>query len=185
MAKGGKAYGSNLAYQKLCRDIIQKSKLKDNLVPYKGNGIDVPLRIGGTEVTFDVVFKNSQGKLVVIECKRWKNPIKQNELFAFAGLVECLRKELGVSVAGIFVTKTGYQIGAIKYATNMGIDVAVCDQNQSVKHFAIIYKHYDLQRVKIIQNARVQLSGDIKPIGNLFAKVIRKDGSVEDLGELK
>jgi len=184
MAKG-KAYGADRAYQELCRDIIRHLQFQDDLVPYSGDGIDIPFQICGTDVTFDVALKDPQGKLVVVECKRWKYPIKRKEIAAFAFDVECLRKDFEVEVAGIFVTKSRYQSGAIKMATRVGVDVAVCDQNQSPQEFVISYKRYDPQREAIIQNVKAQLTGSIRPSGALSAMVIRVDGSVEELGELK
>lgn len=183
MAKG-KAYGDNLAYQKLCCDIIRQVQRQDNLVPYSGDGIDVPFQICGTEVSLDVALKNPQGEVVVVECRRWKEPIKQESLFAFLAKVEGLRKALGVGVAGIFVTKSRYQRGAVKLATEMDITVAVCDQDQSPQEFIISYKRYDPKREAVIQNVKAHLTGSIRPSGSLSAIVARKDGTVEELGEL-
>lgn len=180
----GKAYGKNLEYQKLCSNIIKELSFKEDLVPYVENGIDVTLNLCGTEVTFDVVLKNPKGKLVVLECKRWNSPIKQGQLFEFAFKVECLRKELNVDVGGLFVTKTDYQIGAMKVATNTGIDVAVCKENQSLKQFFISYKKYNPQREKFIQETYARLTGNISFTGTLSAKIIHKNGTIEDLGEL-
>lgn len=128
MAKG-KAYGKPLVYQKLCRNVIRQLQLQNNLVPYSGDGIDVPFQICGTEVSFDIALKDSQGRVTVAECRRRKNPTKQEDLFAFLAKVEHLRKELVAEVAGIFITKSHFQIGAVKSATKMGIDVVICDQN--------------------------------------------------------
>ena len=184
MAKG-KAYGEDRAYQKLCHDIIRRLQLQDDLVPYEGDGIDVPFRICGTVVSFDVALQNPQGNLVVLECRRWKYPIKQEALFAFCAKVECLRKDLEVEVAGIFVTRSRYQLGAVKVATQMGISAAVCDQDQSQQEFVILYKHYDPQREAVMQSAKAHFGGSISPTGSLHGKFIQADVLVEDLGELK
>ena len=181
----GKAYGENLVYQKLCRDIIRQLQLQDDLVPYAGDGIDVPFRICGTEVTFDVALQNPQGKLVVVECRRRDAPTKQEAIFAFWGKVDWLRKALGVEVAGIFVTRHRYQIGAVRAATKMGIDVAVCDQVQSPQEFIISYKHYDPQQEAVIQNVKAQFAGSIRPTGSVSATVIRADGLMENSRKLK
>jgi CRISPR/Cas system CMR-associated protein Cmr1 (group 7 of RAMP superfamily) len=84
-------------------------------------------------------------------------------------------------VAGIFVTSSHYQIGAIKTATHAGIEVAVCEQNQSPKEFVISYKHYSKEREKVIQNIKAKLTGTIQLSGTLGARVIRADGSIEEL----
>jgi len=165
----GKAYGKDRAYQKLCRDIIQHLQHQYDLTPYSGDGIDVPFHVCGTDITFDVVLKDRhrQDRLVVVECKRWKQPIKRREIAAFAKDVECLRKDLNVEVAGIFVTASRYQFGAIKMASDLEIEVAVCDQYQSPQEFVIVYKHYDSQREAIIQDIHTCLTSSVQLFGTL------------------
>src|SRR4051812_44365499 len=106
---GGQAHGLDRAYQELAREIVRQFQDEAGLVPYTGDGIDVPFSICGTEVRFDVALKDSTGRLLVIECKRWKGKVKQGDIFKFAQEVECLRQDLSVEVSGIFVTHKDYQ----------------------------------------------------------------------------
>lgn len=58
----------------------------------------------------------------LIECKHWNKPLQQQLLLAFAAVVD----DLGgadAGVHGVFVTKTGYQAGALRVADAHGIAV--------------------------------------------------------------
>jgi hypothetical protein len=55
--------------------------------------------------------------LVCVECKNWNHPIKKNEILAFKGVIDDL------SAKGIYITKSGYQSGAIKTAEHHNIDI--------------------------------------------------------------
>jgi hypothetical protein len=140
---GGKAHGPNRAYQKLCHDLIQELQSRECLTPYANDGVDIPFEICGTEVTFDAVLKRPNGDLVVIESKRWASEITQALLFAFWGELEWLRRTIGVNVDGIFMTKTRYESGAIKTATHMGIKVALCEQDQTMREFLVSFLRFD------------------------------------------
>jgi len=120
----------------------------------------------------------------MLEIRR-SQAIKRKEIAAFAFDVECLRKDFEVEVAGTFVTKSRYQLGAIKMATQVGIEVAICDQNQSPQEFIISFKRYDPQREAVIQNVKARFKGSIWLSGSLGARVLREDGFVEELGGLK
>jgi Restriction endonuclease len=141
----GKAYGINWDYQKLCHDIIRELQAQQQLTPYKDNGVDVSFSICGTGVTFDAALTDREGDLVVIECKRYKKEtkIEQRDVFAFWAEIEWLRRTLNVGVNGIFITGSGYRIGAIKAATALGIEVMVCEPDQTSKGFLLSYHHYD------------------------------------------
>jgi len=176
MAKG-KAYGKPLEYQRLCRDVIRQLQIQNNLVPYSGDGVDVPFQICGTDVSFDIALKDSQGRLTVAECRKRKEPTKQEALFTFLAKVEHLRKELGTEVAGIFITKSRYQIGAVKLATEMDIDVVICDQNHTPQNFIISYKRYDSKREAVIQDIKAQLTANSQSSGELLVSVRRSNDS--------
>lgn len=176
MAKG-KAYGKALVYQQLCRDVIRQLTIQNNLIPYSGDGIDVPFQICGTDVSFDIALKDSQGRLTVAECRMRKEPTKQGDFFEFLAKVENLRKELGVEVAGIFLTKSHFQIGAVKSATKMGIDVVICNQNNTPQNFIISYKRYDPQREAVIQNYKAHLTAVSQSSGELLVTYRRSNGS--------
>jgi hypothetical protein len=181
----GKAHGQDRDYQVLCRDILQKISVLSQLKAYSGDGIDVTFSdLGGTNITFDVALKDSDGNPVVVECRRRDDPVKQEALFAFAHKVELLRRKVGLPVAGVFCTKRKYQIGAVKHAEWTGIQVITLPQSQSTQHFVLAYQKYDAQREKRLQKAIGHFIGSITPTGSLSLVRIRKDGTSEDFGQV-
>jgi hypothetical protein len=153
------------------------------LFSYEDDGIDVKFSsLGGTDITFDIALQDSIGNLVVAECKRQNNSVKQEAMIAFARKVELLRKQTKRKVAGVFFAKHNYQIGSVKHADWSGIQVVILNQNQSVQNFALIYQKYDSQREKRLQEAIGHITGEITPKGSLSLKVTRGDGTTEDLG---
>ena len=186
MAKG-RAHGEDRDYQILARDIMQELSQGESLVPYSGDGIDVPFELGGSAWGLDVVLKSVDGsKIVVAECKRWASPIEQGHIGEFAWKVELLRKLLNKAVSGIYFTKTGYQIGAVKVGAWSGIELAVCEQGQSPKQtFSLSYHRYDPEREIRLKGALVRVKAICMVTGVLSARVTGADGTVEELGELK
>ena len=181
---GGKAYGTDREYQVLCRDILVKRAAPERLVSYAGDGIDVPLRLGTAERTFDIALTDPKGRLVVAECRRTKDPVKISDLDAFAYRVELLRQAAGREVAGVYFTKTAYQQGAVKAAADSGIQVAVCAQDQPLSSFSLVFHRYDAERDRRVRHGEAWLEGSVRPEGSLSVKVIRADGSVEDRGRV-
>ena len=119
----GRAQGQDRAYQVHCRDLLQYRN--PEFAPYSGDGIDVPFDVGGTTWTIGVALKDSDGALLVAECRRRKAAAKQEEIAAFAYKVEVLRRDLGAVVCGAFLTKCAPQLGAVKVGQFEGITVAV------------------------------------------------------------
>ena len=75
---GGKAHGQNRQYQVECRDVlVYRTPL---LVPFAGDGIDIPFKLPDTTWTFDVALRNAEGALVVAECRRTVDPVKQEDV---------------------------------------------------------------------------------------------------------
>lgn len=147
----GKAYGKDRDYQVLCRNIIQQIQQQEGLVPYAGDGIDVPIMIAGSEWKIDVALTDMKNKVVFVECKRRSATLKQSNIAEFAYLVEGFRKENHMQVAGIYFTKTGYQQGAIEAARVPGIQVAVVAENQSLNPLIVRYLRYDVEREEVIK----------------------------------
>lgn len=155
---GGKAHGQNHSYQILCQSIIQQLRHQECLAPYAGDGVDVPIECGGTIVTFDVALKDARDRVVVVECKRWSDPVPQGTLFEFWGKVEHLRRALATEVAGIFVTKTGFQSGAENSALDprgLGIEIAICD-DQPPPNYDIVFRRFDLEREAVVRRLLAQ-----------------------------
>ena len=143
---GGQAHGQNRQYQEACRNVLTFRNPK--LAPWEGDGIDVPFELPDTRWTFDVALRDDAGALVVAECRRTTGPTKQEDLAAFAYKVELLCKSLGIAVAGIFITKTHHQIGAIKVGQFSGIDLALLDEGAEPPGFNITFLRYDQEREK-------------------------------------
>jgi hypothetical protein len=78
---------------------------------------------------------------------------QSGEMFKFWAEVEQLRQALGVGVAGIFMTKTGFQSGAENAALNpqgLGIEIAVCDETLTT-NFDIVFRRYSYERAMLLQ----------------------------------
>jgi len=92
---GGQSHGADRAYEEMCRDIcIQRSA--HSFQPYHGtDGIDVGFEAGGTTWSFDVALENTNGDLLVAECKRWADPVPQKEVAVIAHTVLALTRNRG------------------------------------------------------------------------------------------
>jgi hypothetical protein len=141
----GKAHGENREYQVFTRNVIQTLSHKENLEPYEGDGIDVPIKLGFATFTFDVALKGSGDRIVMAECKALSKPgrVKQGDIAEFAHKVELLRKHKSSNVAGIFFTKTAFQDGAVKHASWEGISIAACVPKEAPDHIFLTYYKYD------------------------------------------
>ena len=142
---GGKAHGKNREYQVFTQHVIQTLSHQENLEPYDGDGIDVPIKLGFATFTFDVALKGSGDRIVVAECKALSKPgrVKQGDIAEFAHKIELLRKHKSSNVAGVFFTRTAYQDGAVKLASWENISIAVCVPKGSPDHIFLTYHKYD------------------------------------------
>lgn len=87
----------------------------------------------------------------VVQTKDWTDNVKQEQLFAFKAVLD----DIPGQPRGVFVTRTGYQQGALEYAQKHGIDVYVLrePQNQDYENqisSLIISSHISKTDVKII-----------------------------------
>jgi hypothetical protein len=146
----GKAHGENRAYQIHCRDVLQSKY--PGFSPFSGDGIDVPFGLGGTTWTMDVALRNSDGALLVAECRRRKDPPKQEDIAAFAHKVELLRKHFGVPISGAFLSKSSPQIGVVKAGQFEGITVAQLLEGEISEGFSIAFHRYDAEREKRLRD---------------------------------
>jgi hypothetical protein len=147
---GGKAHGVNRQYQIECRDVLRARY--PELEPWEGDGIDVPFNLPDTCWSFDVALRAPDGALVVAECRRTKDPVKQEDVAAFAHKVERLRKSLDIPVSGFFITKTDHQIGAIKVGQFEGIRIVVQREGEAPPGFTLTYLRYDREREQKLQD---------------------------------
>lgn len=140
----GKAHGENREYQVACRDALM---FRDpSLAPCRADGIDISFQLADTEWTFDVALGSASGSLVVAECRRTIGPVKQEDVGAFAYKVEALRKTLDLPVAGVFITKSDHQLGAVRVGQFNGIVLAVLSEGSMPPGFNIVFLRYDPER---------------------------------------
>lgn len=107
------AHGKNRDYQVTCCDMLMHRDA--SLAPRESDETDIQFALPDTTWSVDVALRRTpSGELVVAACRRTASSVKQEDVAAFAYKVELLRKSLAVDVAGIFLTKTGHQLGAVK-----------------------------------------------------------------------
>lgn len=146
----GKATGNSLIYQQQCAAWLQKLE-NVPLVPYCGDGIDVPFTMGGTTWRIDVALRYQNGGIVAAECKRYrlKHRVIQDEIAAFAYKLILLRELTHTAVAGYFFANGGYQQGAVLAAHAVGIKPYTIDYNHDTVSFAATYEEFvDVGRQK-------------------------------------
>jgi len=114
------ATNTGIAYEKLTQQIFDQI-FNQNLVPTIKVEHDVCLQ-GKSSVAhqIDVYWEFEKGGIAyrtAVEAKDWGKPVNQGELFKF----NCVLDDLPNKTIGIFVTRTGYQSGARKFAEHHGI----------------------------------------------------------------
>jgi hypothetical protein len=84
----------------------------------------------------DVYWKFQRGGIeheVIVQAKDWQSTVKQGELFHF----QCVLDDLPNQPRGIFVTRTGYQLGAKDFAAAQGIILYELDEPPPKKSITI------------------------------------------------
>jgi hypothetical protein len=170
----GSAYGVDRQYQEQARDILVRMSATP-LGPYSGDGIDVRIPLGSALRTFDVALRDPAGRIVVAESRRRRSKVKLADLDAFARRVELLAKETGLPVAGVYFTKSAYQLGAVKAGGDAKIQVAVCAQDQPTRAFALTFEHYDSERARRTRDGRVMINSGLMIRGELGTAVARAE----------
>ncbi len=72
---------------------------------------------------------------VAIECKDWKSPVDQGRVLEFHQKI----KNIGEDIVGVFVSRTGYQSGAITVAKRHGILTMTADDIPTI--FKVLAAH--------------------------------------------
>ena len=138
---GGKAHGPNRQYQVECRDILMC--LSPGLQPWEGDGIDVGFSFAGTDWRLDVALRDTtSGGLVVVECKRTRDAVKQEDMLALAAKVDALRKSLQIPVIGLLMATHDHQIGAVKVGQDSGIKPIVLTEGSAPPGFSMTTLRY-------------------------------------------
>lgn len=126
----GKTYEENV------RDIFQAIIDYDNpdwdykKISVKHN-VTLPGKSGTTH-QIDVFWEFEIGGIsykTIVEVKDWKSPVKQEQIHSFYSVINDIE---GCS-KGIFVSKNGFQSGAITFAKTNGINLFQIDKNAPIK----------------------------------------------------
>lgn len=150
---GGRAFGVARSYQQFCRDYLRRS-WPTLLPPAVGDGLDVPFELGGTTWYIDVALWAPDGStLVAAECRWRRDPVKQEDVAAFAHKVSLLRTI--ASVEPYFFTRARFQPGAVKAAQNHGIVRAIWTESAPQAGFAVVFPGFDLTTSKRTQGVTV------------------------------
>ena len=174
---GGKAHGANRQYQLECRDVL--TFRNPQLTPWADDAIDVPFQLPDTLWTIDVALRDPAGALVVAECRRRVDAVKQGDVAEFAYKVELLRKTLANPVAGVFIAKKAHQIGAIKVSQFNGIEVAILDEGSTPPGFNITFLRYDSEREKRCRDVIMHVPSGSYGVTGFPATLIHRKGSGE------
>src|SRR5438552_343140 len=87
-ARGRTTAPGPLRYQSLCRYIVEYSGRDRGWQPYDGDGIDVPINLKGTIVTFDIaLISPNRDRILVGECKAWATRLEQDHIFTLFGKI--------------------------------------------------------------------------------------------------
>ena len=125
---------------------------------YSPSPVDVPFDAAGSTWSFDVALHVPSVRLVVAECRRRKEAVKQEDLAGFAFRVDRLRQALGLPVAGVFFAKRHYQVGAVRAAQFEGISMAVVADGETIGDgFAVQYHRWDPSSGKRCQDATIHV----------------------------
>jgi hypothetical protein len=112
---------TGLPYEILTQTIFNEI-LKQNSVETIDVKRNVILQGRDSKHQIDVYWEFRYGNITyytIIQAKDWASPVKQEQLFAFKQVLQ----DLPYQPRGIFVTKTGYQKGALEFAKANGIEL--------------------------------------------------------------
>ena len=109
-------------------------------------------------------------RFVIVECRRYPTCKLSQE--SVGGLAYRII-DAGAS-GGILVTPVGLQEGAARVAAAEHIIPVILDENSSSVDYVI----------KFLDKIRVGIGAELEPSGSLGRKLTRRDGTVEDLGEV-
>jgi hypothetical protein len=177
--------GQDQSYEVIASKIIQQLRGSENLNPYKGRGIRIKFPISGTNAEFDGVLNTPKDEFVVIECKRWGKGVNQGSLFEFCWKVACLREYLKRPVAAIFVTKTGYDSGAVNVAHYAGVELWTLPEDATIESFTITLWQYDPVTEEVVKTRTLgrTYSAPAQATPSLEMRVIRAPQPADPTGQ--
>lgn len=115
MKNSGKEY--ECLVQDIYKEILKSEGINNIKVEH-----DITLKGKTTSHQIDVYWEHKIGNSkfrTIIQAKDWNYSVPQKEMLAFAEII----KELPTGTKGIFISKSGYQKGAIDVARANGIDI--------------------------------------------------------------
>lgn len=119
MSKSINPKNTGISYENLTQRIFSEI-LNQNSVNTIKVEQNVKLKGITTNHQIDVYWEFDVGNInykTIVQAKDWGKPVDQGELLKFKAVIE----DLPSQPKGIFVTKTGYQKGALEYAISQGI----------------------------------------------------------------
>jgi len=111
--------------QSLYQEIIKEEGF-DDIIVFHNKKL---LGKSGVAHQIDVYWEKTIGgaqQIVCIECKNWKRRVAKKDIMAFKSVLDDL------SATGIYITKKGYQSGAVEYAKHHNIKILTGDYSQKV-----------------------------------------------------
>ena len=129
--------------------------LKDEGIVVSGGATTFLKGITGAKYQIDVYYEFERAGVrhrVIIECKDWKSPVKREQISVLESKVRDIP-----GVIGVFISKAGYQSGAINFANKKGILALTIEELPSLEIVEAEEKemrsHYKFKLCSITFNA--------------------------------
>lgn len=128
--------------------------------------------VSGTEWEIEAKgIAEDEEKFIIVECRRYTtSKLNQESIGALAYRI----KDTGAK-GGIIISHLGLQKGAQKIAKAENIIIVILNKNCTTKDYILKF----LEQIKVGTHGQLILTPSLK------AKLIKSDGSIKDLGELK
>lgn len=108
----------------------QKIEVKQNVKIKGKSGVEHQIDVYWEYKLAGVLYKT------IIEVKDWKSKVKKEHIMGFYSKLD----DIPGCPSGIFVSKTGFQSGAISYAKVHGIKLVVINETDTINHIEIKYQ---------------------------------------------
>ena len=155
-------------YEKVATYLLNQMAEEFGLEKVEADQVVLGLRSGTTWRIEGKGIAEGGDRFVIVECRRYLNSkLNQENVGGLAYRIT----DTGAA-GGILVTPVGLQEGAEKVAAAEHIIPVILDENSSSTDYVI----------KFLDEIRVGMGAELKPSGSLGRKLIRRGGTVEDLG---
>jgi hypothetical protein len=117
---------------------------KEGWQPYEGDGIDVPIRVKGTTVTFDIALVSpDRCRILLGECKAWADALEQDHIFTLFGKIIAVASETKAAVEGVLFASGGFDPGPMRAAPQLRIRIFEVRKGQPRHAFTLAEPHLD------------------------------------------